>query len=765
MADTLCPLFEMLNVQDDPRGRSARHTDMIRRTVIDVLIQHAPRIAWLEPGAPWDEATEDAVRSALLSALKSPQDRDAASNHVSHVLRIGNKRGCWSHEPWPRKALSAPAPSTLRRRDASLIAAADARQAALHRALPELLRHPDPDVVAGALLVSAADHSALLNKQLLSQLLGNVAQRLRYGQVAFVDLPLGKPGSPLRTVRRWFPDPASEALMQHLLDLGPEKMPDADRALRRLTAVMDWPAIDLKGLAASARARWATRLPSLLLTIAHQPLVAPSLPATALQRLATGLPLAPHQNPIPVRAAAAAAARQAVAELRGEIESPLTVSARLAKRAVNQLAYQLGPQNRGVEPDSEMIQKRLDKWKAGYGTLGGWVSLLGLWLQEALFHNGREARAADELAGPAGLKRYLEGFGTRFIAAFHDLPPHAAMADPDAFAERIEQVVLSFAGLASKGPPRAGLKQFLEFIHRNGGPRVVFDSRWRVDVRESEADANVLTPIEYVRTLELHGAPGEGFTTDRLRVMTILAYRLGTRWRELASLRFMDMQLTREAPPRGAVWIRPNPYSHGKTPEAERKLAVEQFLTPGERQELGDFLALARSILGKDRPATDCVFADTTDPATPPRKADTHDVIQSAMRLVSGDGSLVFHHLRHSMATALFCRIFLEERPADLDWMPGLDVVEGAALGFPQGETMRAMTGRDPRDPSRLYVISKALGHLDPTSSMRSYIHMGDWLLACRTRRYFELPTDVAAAIGGIKRASVRRQKHRERKR
>jgi hypothetical protein len=53
------------------------------------------------------------------------------------------------------------------------------------------------------------------------------------------------------------------------------------------------------------------------------------------------------------------------------------------------------------------------------------------------------------------------------------------------------------------------------------------------------------------------------------------------------------------------------------------------------------------------------------------------------------------------------------------------------------------------------------LGHLDPESSLLSYLHAMDILLHLATTKMFPMRIATAAAIDGIKPESVRRRRHR----
>jgi integrase len=766
-----------LGVAEQPRrnGRVTRR-DRVGQLTLGMLSEHAPEIAALKPDAEWSAKAQDAIARDI---AKLPEiDRRDVHNAVAHVIACGAFAGLWQHRPWPLRAVTSLLPSRIRAKDVDAARDAEQRRERLMARLPGFLDSSDPNILTGALIVAAADYSAILQSEFSRQLLNPSIPRETGGGLVWIDLRLGGADSPWRNVRRWFLDEASQLLATRLSELHmglPDFRVSEKEAMRSVARALDLPEpnLSLPAVLRSARAWWGIHLPAFLHDYSLRPALALSLPATAWKRLVMNAPLRASEAPLPVRSlpkhepSALEECNAAPTTKTGDApaSTPPSRDGFAHGLACADLMRALRPRRLEKKLSSRLLRERLHAWLQRHGHAGGWTQLLYAWVCETLFsHEGGAFRRGDG-PRPPGLLRYLEGFAERFVAIFWRTPPNEL--DLDAWNTGLEALRTQLADMKSASVARTGLFSFLMFAEGFGVPAVVMGDSWASIAGPADADSNLLTPSEYMRLRQwLADVPGHApgsYPDLRLQVMTVLAFRLGTRWEELQTLRLRDVVLTVDRE-RGSVWIRANEFAHGKVREATRTLSIEHFLSPEERALLGRYVFMARSLGGTQRLGSDLLFADPGALGLPPEASATHDVIQTGMRQVSGDPSLVFHHLRHSCGTFALLRLFADEAaacPAPYPWLPSWEVVSARAIVGSERSYASHLIGRGTDDPARLFAVAEMLGHLDPESSLLSYLHAMDILLHLATTKMFPMRIATAAAIDGIKPESVRRRRHR----
>lgn len=723
-----------------------------------------------------------------IHALPS-KDRKFVFNELSRLLAEGAQEGWWAHTELDSASSRARRARHATPADRRLLLEAEHLRAAIAAGLGDLLASQDPDVLMGGLILNATLVGAVVHSDFLSQLTELPHRRellQEAGGSASIAFQIARAGSPnhrcrrkqaseqsdepppeeaASNVRRWTPDDASALLLARLFDLAPTReRPSPDRSLSAVCARLGRTALTMKQVVRHASAWWASRLPPILYEYVSDPRVAPSLPHSAWQRLLTGRPaLAEAPRPSSVT--------EGLRIARLGSMSPSQAPAQLMEqqRACRGLVAALGKgPDKQVPKPSELVE-RLEKWRHEFGHIDGWPALFECWAR----HVVTTGNAIGMKLHRAGLQRYLQGFGDRWLKVLHDLDPWAIVQDPAHFAndisDRLEQLRHDLSGLQQAGVPRAGLQAFLAYVTAIGGPKIELDSEWRSVVSVGRVDVNIVTPGEYKQLLcwlsEVAGA--DRFGALRNQALTILAYRIGPRWEELQTRQRHDLMLTTN--PDGSLCgildIRVNRWFAGKTSKALRRLPLEQFLTPDEMSVLQEYLAL----LDRDdvRP-TELLFANRETRGTPPNARDTHDVIQRGMRLLSGDESLVFHHLRHSAASFISLRIFTDEieDPSALVWINEHASISARGLGIADKPYAEILSGRRAEHGSRSQLVRAVLGHIDPTTSMHSYVHFMDVILARYTKRLAPaIPIAVRARLDGIKRKSVVRRDIRARQR
>lgn len=729
--------------------------------LLDILQRHAPDVVAMRPDAKWDQAMQAAVRQDILASFSRRASRHRALNAIARVINAGRSAGIWAHEGWAQLSERESRPGRLSQADGELITATSMRMGQFVEVLPAILRCPEPDVVAGAILVAAADYSAVLAPELLAQTIDGERSLFRHDDLVWMTLRLGDPEAPRRNVRRWFPDPISLLLVAHHRSLAPGTL-DPNRALLALHHWCQWPGmpIALNTLIRTARARWCTQLPGFQLSYALDPLACPSIPEASWIRLLTDRKLDRGESPENSRAKAMAVAR---ARIVPGIQSALDLAGpgnRTEQReALGALLAVLGrAEDQPLHTREELIGL-LKIWWSSHHHVGGWVVLMAAWVEKELIANKPNKSPNDGSPVVSTILRYLSGFGRRWLSAFGDVPPCEIDPFGSDTANRMERLEQSLLGLATSQPARTGLTSFLAFVESSGGPPLRLNTDNRLAHDAPAADANFISPAEFDRVLAYIGrAHGYRRNGLRLRAMTILAYWLGLRWEDVRALQWRDIRLGKHDTWLGVIRIRRNAYKRGKTVDSIRRLPLEAFVPQGDLKKLFQYLEMAR---GRD---DDFVFADARTQNKPPLRADTNALIQAAMREVTGDHALVFHHLRHSAANSTLVRMQPEgERSFYRSWLPGADRLSSSALGWPQSQWLAGLAGRPDNDASRSYVVSELLGQMDPSTAMGSYLHLMDVVMSRTISALVSLPPTTLARIDGVKLESIHRRNSRHR--
>lgn len=757
----------------------------LRAAIAASLPLRAPVAAENSSSITWTREALKLLLDDVGGGRLNRRDQRFVFDELDRLLEEGERTGLWVKPDLPTEG-NARRPSRIRVEDGALIDQASRRRNQLVAECANLARCEDATVVAGAVLLSATLLGGVVHMAFLGQLLeipGNTQRLDHFGDTVYVELFLQRPanartrqtgtttseseaeGQEQGNIRRLLLEPITALLINHLMGLKhPRGGFKANDCLRAACAHLGWKACTEKELIKQARAWWTTKVPSFLYEYMTKPLLSPSLPRLAWARLLTGRS-GPRRSIL----------RQTPTATTAETVKPVALVKRqrpasLAqqKRGLLALSRILRVKSGDPLPSTPELLERLDGWSSEFESVGGWLVFLASWTRHVLSLGN-----LSRLKRP-GLLRYLDGFSKRWIMAFHDLDPWAIAADPaldaDEVADRLSALREDLVGLKSAGVARSGLTAFLRYVGAAGGPLIELDSEWRAVVSSGDVNANILTPLEYRLLQEwiASAQAGDEFNILRNQTLAILAYRLGPRWEELRTRQRRDLGLTSMTRGRlcGVLSIRPNAWFKGKNAQSSRRVPLEKFLATPELKVVEAYFQKLDQ-LGRSHPS-DLLFADLEDRSRLPAEALTHDVIQQGMRIVSGDPSLVFHHLRHSAASFVFLRMFVDESkdPNALNWMHAHSEVSAAAMGV-EGQSYAAFVlERSSRDGSRLQVLPRLLGHIDPVTGMHCYVHFTDVVLAQYVAKSApHMPVKTQAQLDGVAAKSVRRRANRARKR
>jgi len=220
----------------------------------------------------------------------------------------------------------------------------------------------------------------------------------------------------------------------------------------------------------------------------------------------------------------------------------------------------------------------------------------------------------------------------------------------------------------------------------------------------------------------------------RMRLLIVLAFRLGMRRREILCLRRGDIDLSGD----GRIHIRPykdiRPYADAsnrsvpfreishtlKTGFSQRSLPIRQLLNDQERQWLAE--ACEQSV-------------DARIPSDPMRArlfpSHEHDTLSrdaiDLLRKVAGDDQLKLHHLRHSFASWMAFKVFFARQVA---WA---DVFAGHPSIHEEMQASPALLGsilKPQLSAGDFLIIPRMLGHSSYEVSLTNYVHTLDLMAA-----------------------------------
>ena len=267
------------------------------------------------------------------------------------------------------------------------------------------------------------------------------------------------------------------------------------------------------------------------------------------------------------------------------------------------------------------------------------------------------------------------------------------------------------------------------------------------------ADANCLSEHEF-RLVAGHLA-AHSSTLGQIRYWVfMLGFRAGLRIGEALSIQLDDVLLCDEMEETDVILlIRNNVYVGIKSHDSRRQLPLHYLLTDSERDAFKDFVANRQEVARHGRVM---LFGEGGDSVAPLRDDRVQIEVHDAMRRITGDPSLRFHHLRHSLANYLLLSFHGVEAP----W------------AVPSHHAALWQEVTDGPSRSGLYFIAQVMGHASPDVTLRSYLHF-TCLLAdhyCHRqsasvegddRRHAVAQLEPLAGVVEIKPATLRKWKAR----
>ncbi len=270
------------------------------------------------------------------------------------------------------------------------------------------------------------------------------------------------------------------------------------------------------------------------------------------------------------------------------------------------------------------------------------------------------------------------------------------------------------------------------------------------------ADANLISEQEYDLIFSALVNNDKSIFAENCYWIFILGYRAGLRVSEALSIALRDIQMPDHNLDGAEIvlLVRQNQYVDVKSYDSRRMLPLQLLLTEAECADFRSFY-LGRCKLYKRMNVM--LFSSGSRSTAPLLDRVVHEYIHEAMRVVTGDHSLRFQHLRHTFANNLLMAYHEVSPP------------------WPSPQHLRGVMGVLGSSHTRkgLYFIAQLLGHASPSTTLKSYTHC----LELIHREYLGTMSEVAGCkeesstpeaqlrpflnILGIKPATLRKWKQR----
>lgn len=320
----------------------------------------------------------------------------------------------------------------------------------------------------------------------------------------------------------------------------------------------------------------------------------------------------------------------------------------------------------------------------------------------------------------AGLRRssayaFLSRIDRRLAIALDGQSPLALKPAWDSLLESVIESV----GPRNRGNVAAALKSFHGYLMRSHDFQPLTNTLAEGSL--SLIDANLINEDEFTRVLALlhaHDKRENTFCT----VAAILGMRARLRRNETYGLRIQNW--IGQADP--VLLLFPSKGEKFKTEATKRWIPLSVYCT---EEELG--VLRAHLLLLKDRAReSKCLesqfwfFPAARQEGERELEARLFAPIERALREITGDETLRYHHLRHSGVnrTALRCLHDLLPDAATL-----LEKSDASVAG--DDSMARALMGSSMQVRGRLWAVSATSGHASPDTTMGSYLHLCDWLM------------------------------------
>lgn len=575
----------------------------------------------------------------------------------------------------------------------------------------------DPTIRVAEIVMSAALFGGIAD----SAKLGKIAAALhgstyQYKQKLFLDIPLtDEPDSP---VFRWFPDTISHMLIQGYFQHANTPAVSKQKLNSTLTKLLKAIEIDaqndaLEQIAKAANAAVIIEAPGHTAKFLSGELVSVSIPLQQWVRIHSGQALAVKSaqaaiDTVLVQAPISIGQSSTIKDARGQGKLLLKLLRNIFNNAHNALSS--GNTSINTVRKRELVHLIKNQFSSSQASWSPLALSLAAWTIY-LCENG--TRAKKNLAFST-IDKYVFMIARALLQI--DLQEHFLALDTDAY----ESLYLNILEVAPENRQHDIAGRLLEFHRFLVSAYAVDEPSWSVIFRavnqgenSSFADANFVSEDEYLAMLEAINTSPHLHPRTRSQYITllILGYRFGLRFGEAYRLQYRDIQQDKEAI---YLCIRNNIFGEVKSASGQRIVPLLEKLTDLERTTLDQLISWAAIHWQTDQQAA--LMAESQNTRVLINRTTTASEINQFIKLITGDNSLRFHHLRHSWATRMYAYHYENGTDAGSSSLASTSIIpERWAEFIGNHATHYPLTS-----------IATAIGHLSESTTIEHYVHAID---------------------------------------
>lgn len=348
------------------------------------------------------------------------------------------------------------------------------------------------------------------------------------------------------------------------------------------------------------------------------------------------------------------------------------------------------------------VKERLRLWlqERENATATPFCWLLLSWLYHLLAHGGMRKKRLR----PRTIKKYINSVAAPVLQEFIDCK--AERMDGHTWAEKLN---LAAENINSKN--RDYILYFADFIVMNDLVPDLCLSDLDISSSRSSVNANILTHQEakcVISTLNRLDTKASHLA----QLCFCLSFYSGLRRGEIAGLQYADFNSFGDDYIN--LHVRPNKYRELKSPQSARNIPLDVLWPEEELVKFKQYLRTSKTKFNKKKSK---IFKDEA------RLNEAFLLATEAMKLITAEPTMRFHHCRHSFANWLYLLLSLPER-RQANFYP---FTRHAYFDVTNRERVMKRLALVEYSRKKLWAVSILLGHSSPSVTMASYIHTSEF--------------------------------------
>lgn len=309
------------------------------------------------------------------------------------------------------------------------------------------------------------------------------------------------------------------------------------------------------------------------------------------------------------------------------------------------------------------------------------------------------------------IRSYIDYVAKPFITEFSGCDP-SLLTSLD-WAEK-----LNIAAEEIQSPTKqAYIAYFAEYLIDSGIANGLCLSDIDIPSVGASVNANLVTLEEadkIVDELEVYGSR----IGQLSKLVFYLGFYGGLRRGEISGLQYKDFHFNDDLSYFN-LHIRPNQYRELKSSDSSRNLPLDVLMPELVKIQLREYLSAHKL---KFMRLDSLVFDDTS------LLSRAFDTVTATMQRVLGDNTLRFHHYRHSFCNWNWVRL----HHVDNDNMRQFPFLQHGYFSTEACLKLQSRLSTTSYSRKRMWALAGLLGHASPTTTMSSYLHLGDWIRRVR---------------------------------